>query len=374
MPIELPDARQLSDEALQVLRLRSLHGIELGFSEVDLADLLGVSNETISRWWAAYCDAGLDRLPGGRTGRPLGSGRFLSDLQAQRIQELIDDNSPEKLGIAQALWTRRAVADLIRKEFDLELAERTVGQYLRRWGYTSKKPARHSRKQKPDEVQQWLEETYPAIEELAARENAEILWTDEVGVDADHHPGCGYPREGERETIEEPGPHIRVNQISAISNEGTVRFMTYKRSLNAAVFLVFLSKLIEGATRKILLIADRLQAHKTPEVLAWVETHGDQIEVFYLPAYSPELNPVEYMNNDMKKEVNKAGLPDNRVILHSRILAFMNDLAHLPKHVIVIFYIIVCNTLRLKFDLISCRGNIPPFWLRMIRPSLTSES
>ncbi len=67
-------------------------------------------------------------------------------------------------------------------------------------GYTSKKPARHSRKQEPDEVQQWLEETYPAIEEQADRENAEILWTDEVGVDADHHPGYGYAREGERAT------------------------------------------------------------------------------------------------------------------------------------------------------------------------------
>jgi transposase len=337
MSIELPDARQLSDEALQVLRLRALHGIELGFSEVELSDLLGVCNETISRWWTAYTVEGQDSLPGARSGRPLGSGRFLSDQQAERIQELIDNNSPEKLGIAQALWTRRAVRDLIRTELNIDLAERTVGQYLRRWGYTSKKPARHSRKQKPDEVQQWLEETYPAIEVQAARENAEILWTDEVGVDADHHPGRGYAREGERATMEVPGPHIRVNQISAISNEGTVRFMTYKGSLNAAVFLVFLSKLIEGATRKILLIADRLQSHKTPDVVAWVEAHKDQIEVFYLPPYAPELNPVEYMNNDMKGEVNKAGLPDNRETLHGHIMKFMRTLANVPQHVISYF-------------------------------------
>jgi transposase len=337
MAIELPDARQLSDEALQVLRLRALRGIELGFSEVDLANLLGVCHETISRWWTAYCAAGLDSLPGGRTGRPLGSGRFLSDQQAERIQELIDNHSPGQLGIAQALWTRRAVRDLIRKECNIEVAERTVGQYLRRWGYTSKKPARHSRQQKPDEVERWLEETYPAIEDQAAEEDAEILWTDEVGVAADHHPGCGYAREGQRATLEVPRPHIRVNQITAISNEGTVRFMTYKGSLDAAVFLVFLSKLIEGATRKILLIADRLQAHKTPEVVAWVEAHKDQIEVFYLPAYSPEMNPVEYLNNNMKGEVNKAGLPDDRGTLQARILAFMNNLASVPAHVISFF-------------------------------------
>ena len=165
MPIQLPDARQLSDEALQVLRLRALRGIELGYTELDLADLLGVCNETISRWWTAYVADGLPSLPGDRSGRPLGSGRMLSDQQAERIKGKIDHHSPQELGIPHALWTRRAVRNLIRKEFDIDLAERTVGQYLRRWGYTSKKPGRHARQQNPDEVEQWLEETYPAIEE-----------------------------------------------------------------------------------------------------------------------------------------------------------------------------------------------------------------
>jgi transposase len=337
MAIELPDARELSDEALQILRLRALRGIEPGFSEADLAGLLGVRHETISRWWTAYRAHGLDSLPGGRTGRPLGSGRSLSDEQASGIQRLIDENAPDKLGLPHALWTRRAVRDLIRKEFDVELAERTVGEYLGRWGYTSKKPSRHAKKQNPDEVQQWLEETYPAIEQQAKEENAEILWTDEVGVAADHHPGCGYARRGERATMEVPGPHIRVNQISAISNEGTVQFMTYQGSLSAVVFLVFLGKLIEGATRKILLIADRLQAHKTPDVVAWLEAHKDEIEVFFLPAYSPEMNPVEYLNNDMKGEVNKAGLPDDTGTLQARILAFVGNLANVPEHVISYF-------------------------------------
>ena len=337
MSIQLPDARQLSDEALQVLRLRALRGIELGYSELDLAELLGVCHETISRWWTAYLADGLPALPGGRTGRPLGSGRFLSDQQAERIKARIDLHSPEQVGIPHALWTRRAVRDLIRKDLGIDLAERTVGQYLRRWGYTSKRPSRHARQQDPDEVEQWLLETYPAIEAQAEREEAEILWTDEVGVAADHHPGYGYAREGERATMEVPRPHIRVNQISAISNEGTVRFMTYKGALNATVFLMFLTRLIAGAARKILLIADRLQAHKTPEVQAWVEAHRDQIEVFYLPAYSPELNPVEYLNNDMKGTVNEASLPPDRPTLQGRLLDFMKRLVRMPEHVISYF-------------------------------------
>jgi transposase len=337
MAIALPDARHLSDEALQVLRLRALRGIELGYSEVTLADLLGVCHETISRWWSAYTASGTAALPGARTGRPLGVGRLLSDAQAQRIRQYIDNDLPPSLGLPHALWTRRAVQELIRQKFGIELAERTVGQYLRRWGYTPKKPSRHGRLQDPDEVEQWLEETYPAIEVQAFRENAEILWTDEVGVAADHHPGTGYARQGERATMDVPNPHIRVNQISAISNEGSVRFMTYKGALTAVVFLLFLKRLVAGARRKVLLIADQLQAHKTPEVLAWLADHQMQIEVFYLPAYSPELNPVEYLNGDMKATVNEAGLPDTRGALQARIQTFMKKLATVPTHVISYF-------------------------------------
>jgi transposase len=337
MSIQLPDARQLSDDALQVLRLRALRGIELGYTEVELADLLGVSNVTISHWWTAYHGQGLNALPGGRTGRPLGTGRFLSDEQARHIRACIDLRSPQELHLPHALWTRRAVGDLIRAKFDIDLADRSVGTYLRRWGYTPKQPSRHAKRQDPDAVEQWLLETYPAIEQQAQRENAEILWTDEVGVQADHHPGRSYARVGERATLEVPAPHIRVNQIAAISNEGTVQFMTYPGSLTAAVFLVFLQKLIEGAPRKVLLIADGLRAHKTPEVEAWVAERQDRIALFYLPAYSPEMNPVEYLNNDLKERVNATGLPDDRPALHERVLKFMGGLSELPRHVISYF-------------------------------------
>jgi transposase len=181
MAISLPDARQLPDEVLQALRLRALRGIEQGFSETEVADLLGVAHETVCRWWTAYAAEGLDALPGPRSGRPVGSGRLLSDAQARHIQGLLDRWSPEELGIAAPLWTRRAVRDLIRNEFGISLAERTVGAYLKRWGYTPKAPRRHARKQDPAEVQEWLDLTYPTLEQRAAREGATIFGCDEMG-------------------------------------------------------------------------------------------------------------------------------------------------------------------------------------------------
>ena len=163
-----------------------------------MADLLGVSRETVCRWWTAYAAGGLDAIPGDRTGRPVGSGRTLSDDQARHIQRLIDDHNPEDLGIPAALWTRKAVRDLIRKECGIDMPVRTVGEYLQRWGYTAKVPRRHARDQDPEEVREWLEETYPAIERRAAAEDAEIHWCDETGAAADRQPHRGYARRENR--------------------------------------------------------------------------------------------------------------------------------------------------------------------------------
>ena len=332
MSITLPDARQLSDEVLEALRVRALHGCELGFSQNDVADLLGVARETVCRWWSAYRSGGLDALPQERTGRPEGSGR-LSDEQARHIQQLLDEHSPEELGIASPLWSRQAVGALIQKEFGITLAVRTVGDYLQRWGYTAKKPSRHAKDQDPEEVRQWLEETYPAIEKRAKEEAADIYWCDETGRQADQQPGYSYAKEGQRATMEVPDSHIRVNQISAISNEGAVRFMTYTSTMTAALFIVFLTRLVRGASRKIFLIVDRLKAHEAKAVDEGVAAHQEDVELFYLPRYSPELNPDEYLNNDLKGSVNATGLPENKAGLRSRIQAFMQRLVHLPEHV-----------------------------------------
>src|SRR5688572_18660055 len=137
MAISLPDARQLPDDVLEALRLRAIHGCELGFTEADVADLLGISRETVSRWWSAYARQGPDALPGDRTGRPVGTGRTLSDDQARQLQDRLDDHDPEAPSIPGPLWSRRAVQDLIRKEFGISMPIRTVGEYLRRWGYTT---------------------------------------------------------------------------------------------------------------------------------------------------------------------------------------------------------------------------------------------
>jgi transposase len=333
MALSLPDARQLSDEVLEALRLRALRGRELGFTEADIADLLGVSRETVSRWWSAYTTGGLDALPSIRTGRPVGSGRTLSEDQARHIQQLIDDHSPEALGIPAALWSRKAVRALIHKEYGIEMPVRTVGAYLKRWGYTAKVPRRHARDQDPEEVREWLEVTYPAIEERAAREDAEIHWCDETGAVADQQPRKGYARRGRPAAIEVPDPHIRMNLIATITHEGAVHFLTDKETMTAALFITFLEGLLRETTRKVFLIVDHLPAHVAKAVGNWVGEHRDRIEVFLLPRYAPELNADEYLNNELKGSINAGGLPGCKEELRSRMEQFLSQLRRLPDHV-----------------------------------------
>jgi transposase len=319
MPTELPDGRCESNEVLEALRLRAVHARERGYALVDIAAILGVREETVSRWCAKYDRGGEQALPGDRTGRPVGSGRLLTAEQEASIQQLIDTKSPQELAIPSALWTRQAVQELLHQQTGLRLPLRTVGEYLLRWGYTPQKPVRKAYKQDPKAVAEWLEKAYPDIERRAAAERADIHWGDEMGVRSTCQHGRGYAHPGDTPEMTVPGTRFSINMISTITAQGQVRWMIYEGRMNAALFIVFLSRLIAGAPRKIFLIVDNLSVHEAAAVDQWLADKKDQIEVFYLPKYAPERNPDEYLNCDVKGNINKIG----RASCRERVLAMV---------------------------------------------------
>jgi transposase len=333
MPIEVPPGLGMSDEVLEALRLRAVRARELGFRCDDIADIFGVASETVSRWWSAYTNGGVDALPGDRTGRPVGSGRTLTSEEEEQIQQWMLEKSPEEHGVPSALWTRRAVAELIEKRLEIKMPIRTVGEYLNRWGFTPQKPKRKSYKQDPEEVRRWLEEEYPAIERRATEENAEIHWGDETGVRSTCQVGRGYAPKGETPELKVAGNRFSVNMMSTITNQGKVRWMIYTGRMNGALFIVFLQRLLRGAERKLFVIVDHLSVHESAAVAAWLADKTDRIEVFYLPKYAPELNPDEYLNCDVKAGVNAHGLPKTRDQLKDNLKRFMHKLLQLPKRV-----------------------------------------
>jgi len=333
MTLAVPDGRSESNEVLEALRLRAVRARELGYAVVDIAAILGVREETVSRWCVRYEHGGSEALPGARTGRPVGSGRLVGTEQADAIQELIESKTPQELGISSALWTRAAVRELIRQQTGQSLPIRTVGEYLGRWGYTPQKPVRKAYKQDPEKVAEWLEQTYPEIERRAAQEGGEIHWGDETGVRSTCQHSRGYARPQDTPELKVPGSRFSVNMISTITNQGKVRWMIYQGKMNAALFIVFLTRLVAGASKKVFLIVDNLSVHEAAAVDEWLADQKDQLEVFYLPKYSPERNPDEYLNCDIKGNINTDGLPKDREELKAKLHRFMQKLSKLPGRI-----------------------------------------
>jgi transposase len=329
----LPDGRSESNEVLEALRLRAVHARALGYAIADIAAILGIREETVCRWCSRYEQGGRDALPGDRTGRPVGSGRRLDEQQEQRLQELIDSKTPQELAIPAALWTRAAVQELIQQQAGVRLPIRTVGAYLRRWGYTPQKPVRKAYRQDPKAVAEWLERTYPEIERRAAAEGGEIHWGDETGVRSTCQHSRGYAHPGDTPELTVPGSRFSVNMISTITSQGKVRWMTYTGRMNAALFIVFLTRLVAGASKKVFLIVDNLSVHEAAAVEEWLADKRERVEIFYLPKYAPERNPDEYLNCDVKVNINADGLPKDREELQGKLQRFMQKLSKLPVRV-----------------------------------------
>src|SRR4051812_4165882 len=333
MAIELPDGRSEPDAVLDALRLRAVSARQLGYALADIAAILGVREETVSRWCSRYHRGGQGALPGDRTGRPLGSGRRLTADQERAIQQAVETETPQKSGIASALWTRPAVRELIEQHVGIRLPIRTVGADLRRWGFTPQKPVRKAYEQDPEAVAGWLETTYPEIRRRAAQEGGEIHWGDETGVRSTCQHSRGYARPGDTPELTVPGSRFSVNLISTITNRGKVRWMISTGKMNAALFLVFLTRLLVGATKKVFLIVDHLSVHEAAAVERWLADKTDRIEIFYLPKYAPGRNPGEYLNCDVKANINTDSLPKDRQELHGKLHRFMQRLAKLPARV-----------------------------------------
>jgi len=306
--MEKIDARTLKPEVQEQLRKQAIHLRQKGQSVEQIAAILDVNSRTVYRWWQLYRRGGVKSIRIRRRGRPTGACRRLTVEQEKQIQRLIRDKQPDQMKLAFALWSRIAVQQLIQQLWAMRMPIRTVGEYLKRWGFTPQKPFRRAYEQNPKLVKQWLEEQYPGIAQRAKQEDAEIQWADETGLCNGSYYGRSYAPRGKTPAIRLPARPQRINLISTVTNQGKVRFMVYRDTMTAQTMIRFMRRLIKDVGRKVFLIVDNLRVHHSKLVREWLEEHREQIEVFYLPSYSPELNPDEYLNCDLKVGVH-AGVP-----------------------------------------------------------------
>ena len=329
------DARKLSNSALEEKRRQAVKLRKKGMTRAEIGEIVGVHADTVGRWLKGYREQGTKALKLKQRGRRQGSGRRLSEPQEQEIRKLLIDKAPDQLKLPYALWTRESVRELVKARLGIDLPIRTVGHYLKRWGMTPQKPVKRAYEQQPAKVQAWLDEEYPPIQARAKAEGAEIYWGDETGLRNDSQHERGYAPKEQTPVICLNAKRESINMISAITNQGKVRFKFFEGAMKAAILIDFMRRLIKASDRKVFLILDNLRVHHAKAVRKWLDDpkRKKQIEVFYLPAYSPELNPDEYLNCDLKAGVHSGQPARNKVQPRKKATKHMRLLQCRPERV-----------------------------------------
>lgn len=321
--MEKVDVRSISPSAQEHLRQLAVRAVLDGKKQKAVAQLFAVTPQTISKWVKAYRLGGQVALKSKQKGRP--QGGKLKPWQAAQIAKTVIDHHPEQLKLPFYLWTREAVALLIKRRFGIQLSVWTVGRYLKRWGFTPQKPARRAWEQNPEQVRQWLEKEYPQIRRQAQKEKAQIFWGDEMGLRSDHAVGRSYGLKGQTPVILATGQRFSCNMISAITNQGRLNFMVFKERFTAQVFIEFLRRLLRQNDRRLYLIIDRHPVHRSHKVKDWVEEHEEQLRLIFLPSYSPEINPDELLNQDVKSNALGRQRPGDQPELMGKVRSYLRS-------------------------------------------------
>src|SRR5215218_10924811 len=324
---KLPAAAQ-EERRRQVIGLR-----QAGLTYDAIAAQVGLTRTGVFDICKRFAERGAAGLKTGPRGPAPGYGRFLDAGQEAAVCELVRRHTPDEFGLRFALWSRAAVRELILRRFGVRLAVRTMGTYLARWGSTAQKPLRRACEQDPAAVRRWLRRDYPAIVARAKAEEGVVFWGDETGLRSDDVRGLSYAPRGRTPQVRVPHKQAGLGLISALTNKGELRWMVLDGAVKAPSLIRFLGRLVRDAGRKVFLILDRPPVHRSGAVRAWLAGRGDEIEVFYLPGYSPELNPDEGVNGDLKQAVTRKAPARGKAQLKRAVVGHMRRLSKPPDRV-----------------------------------------
>lgn len=275
------DFRKLNQDVQAELRRLAFKYVEEGKTRGEIAKLLEIDPWTLTQWKSKEKGLKERNYQGELRGRKIGEKRILNREQEVYLKKVILEKVPEDIGLGSALWTRRRVQELIKKETKQAFPMNTVGNQLERWGLTSQRPGKVAYQQDILKIENWIKNEYPKIVELCKLEGGIIKFSDETGISLNTYYGKSYGEKGKTPVIKLPSGRTHISLISSMSNGGTSEFMLYKGGLNSETFIDFLQRQIKDSTKKIFLIVDNLRVHKSKMVQAWAKRHKDKVALFF---------------------------------------------------------------------------------------------
>lgn len=324
------DARKLTAKELTELRKRAVSAVQNGESPEAVARAFCVNRVTVYGWLARYRAGGWDALSAAKRG---GRKPKLDARMLRWIYEAVTMKNPEQFQFKFALWTSKMLVGIIDAKFGVKISKSSVCRLLNQLGLSAQKPLWRAWQQNPDKVDKWLKQDFPKIAKRAKKEGGVVWFADEAGLRSDAHSGKTWAVKGETPVVKTTGARFGINLISAVNRLGEMRFMCVEGKVNADVFIDFLNRLVVGCAKKVFLVVDGHPSHKAKKVEKFLETKKDQIELFFLPPYSPELNPDEFVWNDLKNNgVGRTAItgPD---MLKETAMNYLRKLQKLPERV-----------------------------------------
>lgn len=325
------DGRKLDHGTLEVLRLRAVEQVDRGQDPRQVARTLGMHEHTVYGWVAKVREGGREAL----VARPVpGRPPKLSAEQSQQVCEWVIGEDPRQLAFDFALWTRDMVRELIRREFGIEMSPSAVGRLLHRLGLSAQRPLWRAWQADEGKVKAWKDTEYPAIAKQARAHGATVYFLDEAGLRSDHHAGTTWGKVGQTPVVKTTGARHSVNMISAVTAQGKLRFSTFTGGFNADKFIEFCTKLLHDTAGPVYLIVDGHPAHRAKKVTRFIESTGGQLQLFFLPGYSPQLNPDEWVWKNVKSDrVGRAGItgPDQFKALAVGALRRLQRMPHIVR-------------------------------------------
>ena len=300
------DGRKLDHQTLETLRIRAVKQVEDGVHPETVARAIGMNSATVYRWVAAHREGGLDALKAKPVpGRP----PKLKGPQIARLYALIVGKDPRQLQFDFALWTREMVREVIRREFDVALSAVSVGRLLRKMGLSPQRPVWLATQQNPDAVEEFKSVVFPKIRAEAAASGGTVWFADEAGVRSDYHAGTTWAPVGKTPVVKSTGSRHSVNMISAVAPDGSLRFSTYTGRFTSTEFIDFCKRLLHDANGPVFLVVDGHPTHRSKATKTFVESTGGRLKLYHLPGYSPQLNPDEWVWNNVKAaKIGRAGI------------------------------------------------------------------
>jgi transposase len=280
-------------------RVSACEALENGISPDEITKVLKVSRSSIFEWQKVYRAHGAEGL---RTKKTRGPKSKLDDGQMSRLYRLIAGSDPRQFSFGLALWTRGMVQELIFRQFGVRLSVVSVGNVLRKLGMSPQRPLYRAHEQDPEKVAEWKKKIFPQIQARAKKAGAAIFFADEASVRTNYHAGTTWAPVGKTPVVAGSGRTRSVSLVSAVSPRGGLHFQVHETGIRAEEYLEFCKMLVADVGRPVFLIMDNSQVHRAKILKEHAAQSNGMLTLFFLPPYSPDLNPDEWVWKNVKHD------------------------------------------------------------------------